>query len=173
MKTISILGKAKPAGRMLGMLTVLAALASCSGGSEEAEELRLPISTNEVMASLINHSADPIWFASWRNPETDRDWHELEHLARQLQLGAALIKIPGTGPVDEMWTSRREWQEHADSLGGAAERAVNAARSKDVELILRSGNEIVDACESCHIEFKPGLPTMNIYGDLPERPADD
>jgi len=143
------------------------ALAGCApSGSSESEEFTLPISINEVMASLINHSADPIWVAAWRNPETDSDWRELEHLARQLQVGGALLTIPGTGPVDSQWTDRPGWQAYSEELSAVAGRAVNAARSRDVELISRAGDEIVEVCEGCHIDFKPGLPTMNIYGEL-------
>jgi len=147
---------------------LLLAVAACQPPAEP-EQLRLPVSINEVMASLINHSADPIWVAAWKNPQTDRDWRELEHLASQLQIGGALLSIPGTGPVDEQWTSRPAWREYANQLPATAGRAVNAARSRDVELISRSGDEIVDICESCHIDFKPDLPTMNIYGELPAR----
>lgn len=142
-------------------------LGACNEAPEQvAAEVRLPISINEVMASLINHSADPIWIAAWQNPSSDRDWRELEHLARQLQVGGALLSIPGTGPADEAWTQRSEWREYSDQLSAAAARAVNAARSQDIELISRAGDEIVDVCESCHIDFKPDLPTMNIYGEL-------
>lgn len=135
-------------------------------GANESAKLMLPVSINEVMVSLINHSADPIWIAAWRNPTTDKDWRELEHMAKQLQVGGALLSIPGTGPADELWTNREEWRQYAAQLSSAGERAVNAARSRDVELVARSGDEIVAVCESCHIEFKPDLPTMNIYGDL-------
>lgn len=151
----------------LGLALVTASLlTACVPEAQESEPFKLPISINEVMASLINHSADPIWVAAWQNPQTDRDWRELEHLARQLQVGGALLTIPGTGPVDEQWTNRAEWREYASGLSAAAGRAVNAARSRDVELIGRAGDEIVDICESCHIDFKPDLPTMNIYGEL-------
>lgn len=147
-------------------------LAGCMQQASQQEEFRLPISINEAMASLINHSADPIWVAAWKNPQSDEDWRELEHLARQLQVGGALITIPGTGPVDTMWTGRAEWVEFAEQLSTAAGRAVNAARSRDVELIARAGDEIVEVCESCHIDFKPDLPTMNIYGELSPLPSD-
>lgn len=153
------------------LVLLLTSLQACEqrAPATEAETLRLPISINEVMASLINHSADPIWVAAWRNPQTEADWRELEHLARQLQVGGALLSIPGTGPVDELWTNRAPWREYSNALAASAGRAVNAARSRDVELIERAGDEIVDICESCHIEFKPDLPTMNIYGELPAR----
>ncbi len=152
---------------LLGVLLV--SLQACQPPAQTGEAFRLPVSINEVMASLINHSADPIWVAAWRNPQTGEDWRELEHLARQLQVGGALLTIPGTGPVDTQWTGRAEWREYADALSASAGRAVNAARSRDVELIERAGDEIVDICESCHIDFKPDLPTMNIYGELPAR----
>ena len=124
------------------------------------------------MASLINHSADPIWVASWRNPQSDRDWRELEHLSRQLQVGGALLSIPGTGPMDDEWTSNQAWVDYSNQLSAAAGRAVNAARAKDQQLINRAGDEIVDICEGCHIDFKPDLPTMNIYGELSPLPSD-
>jgi hypothetical protein len=148
------------------LLSVLLLNGCTPSGPAEAEEFTLPVSINEVMASLINHSADPIWVAAWRNPQSERDWRELEHLARQLQVGGALLTIPGTGPVDRQWTERPKWREYSESLAAVAGRAVNAARSRDVELISRAGDEIVEVCEGCHIDFKPGLPTMNIYGEL-------
>lgn len=154
-----------PFGKILIAVFLVVGLTAC-GEREEPQVFTLPISINEVMASLINHSADPIWIAAWRNPETDEDWRELEHLARQLQLGGALIQIPGTGPVDQMWTGRQGWIQYSQQLEQAASRARNAAQSRDVELIARSGDEIVDICEGCHIDFKPDLPTMNIYGEL-------
>lgn len=143
------------------------ALAACSPTAEQpTEEAMLPISINAVMASLINHSADPIWVAAWRNPQNDDDWRELEHLARQLQVGGALLTIPGTGPADRVWTENAEWRAYAQQLSDSAAKAVNAARAKDVGLISLAGDEIVDVCESCHIDFKPAIPTMNIYGEL-------
>ena len=152
--------------RIATLSASLALLSGCAPQNDEADEFRLPISINEVMASLINHAADPIWIAAWRNPQSEQDWRELEHLARQLQLGGMLLTIPGTGPVDTMWTGRESWREYSRQLSASAGRAVNAARSRDVELIARAGDEIVAICESCHIDFKPDLPTMNIYGEL-------
>ncbi|MBT8147569.1 MAG: cytochrome c [Gammaproteobacteria bacterium] len=154
------------------LIAALSVLTACGGGGGEPAEARLPISINEVMASLINHSADPIWIAAWRNPQSDRDWRELEHLSRQLQVGGALLSIPGTGPLDEEWTSNEGWVNYSNQLSAAAGRAVNAARAEDLQLISRAGDEIVDICEGCHIDFKPDLPTMNIYGELSPLPSD-
>jgi hypothetical protein len=155
-----------------GLLFAAASVLTACGGGGEPAQARLPVSINEVMASLINHSADPIWAAAWQNPQSDRDWRELEHLARQLQLGGALLTMPGTGPMDDEWTSNAQWVGYADQLSAAAGGAVSAARSRNVQSIASAGDEIVDICEGCHIDFKPDLPTMNIYGELSPLPSD-
>lgn len=157
---------------MSGLLVASVSLLTACGGGGEPAQARLPVSINEVMASLINHSADPIWVAAWQNPQSDSDWRELEHLARQLQLGGALLAMPGTGPLDEEWTSNAQWVSYADQLSDAAGGAVSAARSRNVQSIAGAGDEIVDICEGCHIDFKPDLPTMNIYGELSPLPSD-
>jgi hypothetical protein len=153
------------------LLCAVAILVACGQADTVTQATaRLPISINEVMASLINHAADPIWIASWRNPQADQDWRELEHLSRQLQIGGTLLTMPGTGPMDDTWTANAEWRAFSEQLSQAAGRAVNAARSRDVALISRSGDEIVDICEACHIAFKPDLPTMSIFGELSPLP---
>jgi len=133
---------------------------------------RLPVSLNEIMVALVNHSADPIWLAAWRNPQTDKDWRNLERMAYQLQLAGALLVIPGTGPQDDEWSASPRWTNWAGQLAKAGGRAVDAATSRDLSRISRSGDEIVDICEGCHIDFKPDLPTRGMFGELSPTAAD-
>lgn len=138
-----------------------------------ATEAKLPVSLNAVMATMVNHSADPIWIASREAPKTDRDWRELERHAYQLQVSGALLLIPGSGPQDAEWTQRAEWKNFASALSKAGENAVQAVRSKDMALITKSGDEIVDICEGCHKVFKPDLPTGKMFGELSPHEASD
>lgn len=55
-------------------------------------------------------------------------------------------------------------------LSEAGRHAVNSARSQDQTLIRRAGDELVEACEACHIAFKPDLPTMDMFGELSPLP---
>lgn len=164
---MNILNSQRKWWRLLALPVIALTLESC-GSQEPADQAsaRLPVSINEVMASLINHSADPIWVASWRNPQSDDDWRELEHLARQLQVGGSLLTIPGTGPADAQWVANIGWRDYANQLSAAAAEAADAARARDVQAVSRAGDTIVDVCEGCHIDFKPDVPTMNIYGEL-------
>ena len=100
---------------------------STAGGTtaaapQAAEPFRLPVSLNEVMVALVNHSADPIWLAAWRNPESDKDWRNLERMAYQLQVAGALLVIPGNGPKDDEWTSNPQWAAWASQLEAAGRR---------------------------------------------------
>ncbi len=54
----------------------------------------------------------------------------------------------------------------------AAGDAVAASQSRDLQQISLTGDRIVDVCEACHIDFKPDLPTMNIYGELSPTASD-
>lgn len=152
--------------------TAPAAKVEAAAPVQTAEPFRLPVSLNEVMVALVNHSADPIWLAAWRNPETDKDWRNLERMAYQLQVAGALLVIPGNGPQDEQWTSDAQWTAWANQLEAAGERAVKAVAARDVTRIASAGDQIVEVCEGCHMAFKPDLPTSGMFGELSPTAAD-
>lgn len=162
----------RPVCRLLVAIALIA-LAGCDGGEGESgpqEEPRLPVSLNAVMVSLINAAADPIWVATWNAPANDAEWRQLERLAYQIQIGGSLIQIPGSGPRDEEWTSDPRWIALAQQLSENGRQAVEAVRSRDRAEMDRVGNELVNTCEACHVEFKPDLPTMDMFGELPQLP---
>lgn len=161
--------------RTTAMVFVLSSvLIACGGGQDSgqqgSQEVVLPISLNEVMVAMINKAADPLWAATWAAPQTEEDWRELEHLAYQVQVGGALLRYPGTGPLDAAWTASAQWQQYSDQLSQDGARAVNAVRSRNRDLMDRAGSQLVETCESCHRVFKPDLPTMDMFGELPVRP---
>ncbi|HEY5645365.1 MAG TPA: hypothetical protein VIS76_05465 [Pseudomonadales bacterium] len=171
----------RTAGRAVLALLCAALLSACDSADRNAARdteappvptpapapgFHLPVSLNEVMVALVNRAADPIWLAAWQNPQTDRDWRELEYQAYQLQLAGALLVIPGNGPMDDEWTANPQWTAWANRLQAAGERAVKAVSVRDLERISRSGDEIVEVCEGCHVAFKPDLPTSGMFGEL-------
>jgi len=131
-----------------------------------AKPLSLPVSLNTLMVALINNAADPIWVAAWRNPQTDQDWRELERMAVQLEVGGALLSVPGTGPEDQEWVADPAWQAWADKLQQAGIHAVSVVKARDLAGVASVGDEIVEICEGCHMQFKPALPTGGEFGEL-------
>ncbi len=133
---------------------------------------RLPVSLNTVMVAMINQAADPLWVAAWRNPQNDREWRELERRAVQLELGGTLLGVPGTGPMDDQWTSNDDWRSWARQLRDVGAAAVVAVKARDVGNISAIGDNVVAICEGCHSQFKPALPTGGEFGELSPTPAD-
>lgn len=160
--------------RLLGAVASMAVLSACGGNDGGAPassaDTGLPVSLNEIMVGLVNKVADPYWSGTWNSPQTEQDWRELEHLAYQVELGGALLKFPGTGPMDRAWTDNPDWQQLAEQLSQDGARAVNAVRSRNRDLMDRAGGQLIETCEACHRAFKPDLPTLEQMAGMPTKP---
>jgi hypothetical protein len=105
-------------------------------------------------------------------PKTDDEWALVEHNALSLAEAANLLKIPGrhmalpeqantkTAPdapeltpaqiEEKVNKDRGAWDTKADALRMTATKALAAAKAHDKDGILNVGEEIDNACESCH-----------------------
>lgn len=150
----------------------LTALVACGDNSVTSQPGNqgpaLPVSLNDVMVAMVNKSTDPAWTSVWNNPQSDSDWRELEHLAFQVQVGGGLMRAAGTGPMDVEWVADPEWQRLSAQLQQDGIRAVNAVRSRNIELMQRAGGLVIETCESCHRRFAEDLPMLD---QLTEPPA--
>lgn len=149
----------------------LSVLAACSD-NEPASQAgsqgpALPVSLNDVMVAMVNKATDPAWTVRWNDPQDESDWRELEHLAFQVQIGGGLMQAAGTGPMDAEWVADDEWQRLAAQLEQDGIRAVNAVRSRNVELMQRAGGQLIETCESCHQEFASDLPALEQMTEPP------
>lgn len=162
--------------RSSAALVVMTALAACGGsndspaGSADTASLVLPVGLNEIKVALVNKVSDPFWTAKWNEPQSEQDWREVEHLAYQVELGGALMKFPGSGPMDNTWVSNPDWQQLSEQLSQDGARAVNAVRSRNRDLMNRAGAQLIETCEACHRAFGQDLPTLDRYGSQVELP---
>lgn len=149
----------------------LTTLAACSDNGATSQTGNqgpvLPVSLNDVMVAMVNKATDPVWTSAWNNPQNDRDWRELEHLAFQVQVGGSLMQVAGTGPMDAEWVADPEWQRLAAQLEQDGIRAVNAVRSRNIELMQRAGGQLIETCESCHRRFAEDLPMLDQMSEPP------
>ncbi|MEO1014096.1 MAG: hypothetical protein AAFX08_02795 [Pseudomonadota bacterium] len=162
-------------------LLVAVGAASCSGqSSSDASErsgprlpaqVELPVSINETMVALVTYASEPLWLDAYEPPETDAEWRNAEYYAYQVAVGGKLIQIAGNGPHDSEWVSEPDWIRMADEMSAAGMEALEAAKARDVGALGLAGDRLVAACEACHIEFKPDLPSMGVYKspDYPPR----
>jgi len=119
------------------------------------------ISINELMVAWVDHSGHELWDveSEGRAPKTDADWRVVERHATQIAASGPLIALGGTGQADPGWAQSPLWKKDSQELTNAGIAARDAARSKNFEALVKANGQLVEACESCHKEFKPDLPT--------------
>ncbi len=145
--------------------------AAAIGESRTLADVALPVSINETMVALVTYASEPLWLDAYEPPETEAEWRNAEYYAYQVAVGGKLIQIAGDGPHDAAWVAESDWIAMADEMSAAGMDALDAAKARDVAALGRAGDRLVAACEACHIEYKPDLPSMGIYKspDYPPR----
>lgn len=130
--------------------------------AQSEDNVRMPVSINALMVTLIDHSAHYVWdygaIAQDRDLSED-EWRIVEYYAVQLAASGPLITLGGTGQLDDAWSKTPAWIEYSQDLSDAAEVTLKAVDAKDAKLLDAAGGLFVDSCENCHNHFKPELPT--------------
>lgn len=117
-----------------------------------------------MMVALVDHAGHALWEAEreGKAPKTDEQWNEVVEHAVQIVAASTAITTAGTGPSDAVWTKSPSWRSHAQRMAAAGQSALAAARSKNLDALVKANGELVESCEGCHKEFKPDLPTEGI-----------
>jgi hypothetical protein len=123
-----------------------------------------PVSINAEMVALVDHAAHALWDAEIKGkaPKTNNDWENIAEHATQLAAAGSLITLPGSGPNDITLTQQPNWQKWSRGVSDAGMAALKASQTKSMEGLLAANNDLVAACEGCHKEYKPSLPSEGI-----------
>lgn len=109
----------------------------------------------QVMELIITPATDTLWQAD--DPQTEAEWKVLEEAAIAVIDAGAMINLGGTGPEDNNWAGQPAWQAFTRLMVSAAEDALVAARNKDIDALLATGDALYSPCEACHLQFNPGV----------------
>jgi hypothetical protein len=143
---------------------------SQAAATTPAELTAVPmVSVNELMVAWIDNSGHVLWNVEKEGcaPKNDADWLEIQEHATQLAAAGTLIQLGGTGQADPGWAKSPDWKTNAQKMSKAALDAIGAAKTKDLQTLVKANSEIVNACENCHKEFKPELPSEGILHHPP------
>jgi len=154
--------------RVLGALaTSLAVLSgwglSFAQQSDEGDYIPVSTSINALMVAQVDHSAHEIWEAGSAATLTGQDWQSAEQHAIQLIASGTLISLGGTGIADAGWVTAPAWQEWTQVMTDAALAARQAIQRLDQDALSDAGSTLLDACQGCHLAFKPEVPTEGIF----------
>jgi hypothetical protein len=165
---------------IIGVAAVL--LAGCNANVEKQSATTAPVATapstpafkpavsiNELMVRWVDNAAHVLWDVEKKGfaPKNDADWIELEDHAAQLAAAGSLIQMGGTGVADPGWVQQNGWKTSAQALTTAALADLSAAKSRNLEGVIKANGDLVAACEACHKEFKPDLPSEGVVHQRP------
>ena len=127
------------------------------------------VSINALMVTWIDNSGHVLWDVEKKGfaPKDEADWTELEDHATQLAAAGSLIQLGGTGQADPGWVRQIGWKTSAQALTTAALADLAAAKSRNLEAVIKANGDLVLACIACHREFKPELPSEGIVHQRP------
>ena len=135
-----------------------------SGAGSASARVAPGISVNAIMVGLVDHAAHNLWDVEQdgRAPKTDADWEIVAEHAIQVAAAGPAISFGGTGATDGVWADSASWRNHAQQMSGAGVAALDAARARNLEALVKANSALVQSCEGCHKEFKPELPSEGI-----------
>jgi len=153
-------------GRTSRLIVLAAALQSGCGEAPKpaappASAVRPVLSLKQLMEWVIDPAADAVWDSVKTiiteqgtkeiAPQTQEQWDAVRNGAAMLVESSNLLMMQ-TRARDQ-----GEWIAAARRLAEAAEKALNAAESKNAAAVFAAGGEIYDACSACHRRYAPQL----------------
>jgi hypothetical protein len=135
-------------------------LVGCSAGSQPPAQ---PAQTAQP-AAIVDHAGHALWDVEreGKAPKTPGDWELVAEHAIQMAAAGTLITLPGTGPNDLTLTQQQDWKKWARAMSDAGLAAFKASENKDIKALVAANSQLVEACESCHKQYKPALPSEGI-----------
>ena len=123
-----------------------------------------PVSINAEMVSVVDHAGHALWDVEreGRTPKTQGEWELVAEHAIQIAAAGTLITLPGTGPNDLTLTQHVDWKKWSRAMSDGGLAAFKASERKDMTALVAANSQLVDACEGCHKQFKPSLPSEGI-----------
>jgi cytochrome c556 len=80
-------------------------------------------------------------------PKNGEDWEKLDHAAVTLIQTGKLLKISNVAKDNP------DWPKDADRLIAQVEAARAAVKERNLENLLKAGDEINEACTGCHNKY--------------------
>ena len=103
---------------------------------------------SELMVRIIYPASDALFYIESRTPATDTEWGALEGQALMLAESANLLMMPGRA------RDQKEWMTYSRVMLEAAADALAAAKKRDVDGIVLTGERLLESCTACHKAYR-------------------
>ena len=140
-----------------GLPVVVAGVFLVAVGAPAQESAIVPVATvKQLCEGMITSSSDALFNVGREAPAADDDWRAVLHSALMLAEAGNLLMLEGRARDDG------EWMTMSRALVDAGRTAISAIEARDVEALLAAGDEILMACETCHVPYRDGGLSMPI-----------
>ena len=103
---------------------------------------------SELMVRIIYPASDALFYIESRTPKTDAEWGALEGQALMLAESANLLMMPGRA------RDQKEWMTYSRLMLDSSADALAAAKKKDVDGIVLTGERLLESCTACHKAYR-------------------
>jgi hypothetical protein len=130
-------------------------LFGCASANEAPKtEFKAISTTQDVMESLVAHTAQEIWDSvkveidekgtHETKPQTKEQWQEIGYAARGLAEASTLLMYEGR--VED----QGEWAKYVKEMSETSMQAAKAADDQDADALMTAGGNIYEVCTKCH-----------------------
>ena len=122
--------------------------ASSTPGNYRATWKSVP-ELQDVMDAMIEVNAEALWNVAIEEmaPKNVDDWEKLDHAAVTLIETGKFLK------VSNLAKDNPDWPKDADTFIAHVEAARAAVKERNLEKLLKAGDEINEACTGCHNKY--------------------
>ena len=131
-------------------IVVGAALAQAPAAEAPAPGIKSVGTMSELMLDLIYPTSDQIFYVGRNEKKTLKDWNDIRQSALMLAEAANLLM------ADNRAKDKDQWMKDAKLLWDAGNKAFIAAKAKDEAGLEALNAELYEACQSCHVHYRPG-----------------
>ena len=139
--------------RILVLFAVLYAAAGAGlaqAPSAEAPPMKSVGTMSEFMLDVIYPTSDQIFYVGREDKKSQKDWADLKNTALMLAESANLLMAVNRARDND------QWMKDAKLLWEAANKAFILAKVKDEAGIEALNADLYEACQSCHVHYRPG-----------------
>ena len=117
---------------------------------EPASPLKSVGTMSELMLDLIYPTSDQIFYVARNEKKTVKDWNEIRQSALMLAEAANLLM------AENRARDKDQWMKDAKLLWEVGNKAFVLAKAKDEPGMEALNAELYEACQSCHVHYRPG-----------------
>ena len=105
---------------------------------------------SELMLDIIFPVSNEIFYVSRNEKKTEKDWYDLR------QNALTLAEVANVLMAENRAKDKDRWMTDAILLREVGKKAYAAAKAKDLPALEALNDELYEACQSCHVHYRPG-----------------